>query len=90
MRICYNPTVIFLPLVLILITGIIIWFTVVPFVTFLLKQQQLSNNTAVPFPQLPTVIKSPHIDECRTGAIICLPKDQGNISKVTGQGRGNV
>ena len=80
---------IFLPLVLIVITGLIVWFTVVPFVTLLVKQQQLSNNTAVPFPPLP-VIKSPHIDECRTGAIICLPKDQGNVSKLNNEGRGNV
>jgi hypothetical protein len=42
-----------LPGILILITAIIVWFTLVPFISFLGKQQQLSNGTAVPFPPLP-------------------------------------
>jgi hypothetical protein len=84
-----------LPLVLIVITGLIVWFTVVPFVAVLLKQVQLSNITGVPFPPQPKLpklplIKTPPIDECRMGAIICLPKDQKNVSKLNGEGRGNV
>jgi hypothetical protein len=79
----------FLPLVLAVIVGLIVWFTVVPFVSFLVKQAQLSNNTAVPIPQLP-LIKSPPIDECKTGAIICLPKDQKGVSKLNNEGRGNI
>jgi hypothetical protein len=42
-----------LPGILILITSIIVWFTLVPFISSLGKQQQLSNGTAVPFPPLP-------------------------------------
>jgi hypothetical protein len=85
--------IIFLPLVLIVITGLIVWFTVVPFVAVLLKKVQLSNITVVPFPpqpKLPLLIKTPPIDECKMGAIICLPKDQKNVSKLNGEGRGNV
>jgi len=76
-----------IPLVLMVITGLIVWFTVVPFITLLLKQVQLSNNTQVPFPPRP-LIKSPPVDECN--AIICLPKDQKNVSKVSNEGRDNV
>ena len=58
-------------------TGLIIWLTVVPFVQMLVKTQQLTNNTRVPFPSLP-VIKNRPIDE---GGINCLPQDQKLMEK---------
>jgi hypothetical protein len=88
---------IFLPLVLIVITGLIVWFTVVPFVAFLLKQQEQLNNN-VQFPKLPLPPPSPPMDVCAhgtnnqtlDGGIICLPKDQANLSKLNSQGRDNI
>jgi hypothetical protein len=72
------------------IIGLIIWFTVIPFVAVLFKQYyQLPNTTTAPIPKLP-VIKTPPIDECKMGAIICLPADQKNVSKLNGLVRGNV
>jgi hypothetical protein len=71
------------------VTGLIVWLGVVPFVSVLMKQQQaqLSNNTRLTLPQMPVVnVKHTAIDDCSHNqtldrGIICLPQDQKLLDK---------
>jgi hypothetical protein len=79
---------VFLPIILAVIVGLILWFTVVPFVSFLTKQYQLSNGTAVPLPSIEknhTIIPFPPTPANQTDLFKQLQKQQLAIDKKMAQ-----